>query len=55
MTVPSSDLVNENEGDARFELSLDQPSCLPITIVARPQVRPIPEATGKLKLLSMCL
>jgi len=40
-------IVNENRGPVIIALSLDQPSCLPITIVARPQVRSIPSATGK--------
>ena len=41
MTVDNSSpyIVNENAGPVEFILLLDQPSCGPITIVARPQER----------------
>ena len=38
--------INENRGPVNISLSLDQPSCHPITIVATPQVRSPPSATG---------
>ena len=47
MTVVGSAFANENSGAANIMVSIDQPSCLPITIIARPQVRSIPSATGR--------
>ena len=47
MTVEESAFTNENSGAADIMVFIDQPSCLPITIIARPQVRAIPDATGK--------
>ena len=38
--------INENSGPVNISLSLDQPSVVPITIVATPQVRSPPSATG---------
>ena len=43
MTVQESIIVDENLGPANIPLSLDQSSCLPITIIAHPQIR---TATG---------
>ena len=40
-------LSNEHLGQANIGLFLDKPSCLPITIIACPQVRLIPDATGR--------
>jgi len=40
--------IDENRGPVNISLSLDQPSCRPTTIVATPQVRSPPSATGKL-------
>ncbi|XP_065903790.1 adhesion G-protein coupled receptor V1-like [Dysidea avara] len=37
--------INENSGPVNISLSLDQPSVVPITIVATPQVRSPPSAT----------
>lgn len=49
--------VNENEGQVDISLSLDQPSCFPINITARPQVLSIPDgaATGKLHMFKVCI
>jgi len=41
-------IYNENRGPVNITLSLDQPSCRPITIVARPRVRPTPSATSNI-------
>ena len=38
--------IHENIGPVNISLSLDQPSVVPITIVATPQVRSPPSATG---------
>ena len=38
--------VNENISPVTISLSLDQPSCVPITIIATPQERTPPSATG---------
>jgi len=40
--------INENRGPVNISLSLDQPSCVPITVIARPQVRSPLSATGKI-------
>ena len=40
--------VDENRGLADVPLELDQPSCLPISIIVYPKVRPIPDATGNI-------
>lgn len=39
-------IVNENESLILINLLLNQPSCHPITIIANPQERPLPSATG---------
>ena len=51
VSVPKSELVNENEGQVNIGLSLDQPSCIPITIIAHPRVTSMFQATGRLKQL----
>ena len=38
--------VNENISPFIISLTLNQPSCVPITIVATPQERSPPSATG---------
>ena len=38
--------ITENSGLVNISLSLDQPSVVPITVVATPQVRSPPSATG---------
>ena len=45
--VQESVTREENLGTADIPLFLDRPSCLPITIIARPQVRSEPDATGR--------
>lgn len=47
VTVQESVTREENLGTANIPLFLDRASCLPITIIAQPQVRPEPDATGK--------
>ena len=39
-------MVNEDEGPVNITILLDQPSCVPVTVIARPQVRSPPSATG---------
>ena len=39
-------VVGETDGAVNITLMFDQPSCQSITIIARPQVRSIPDATG---------
>lgn len=39
-------VVDETDGAVNITLMFDQPSCQSITIIARPQVRSIPDATG---------
>ena len=47
-------MVNENVGQVNIALSLDQSSCIPVTIVARPTVRiGRPAVTGKPKILTI--
>ena len=46
-TIPY--IVYENEGSVNITLLLDQPSCHPIIIIANPQERSPPSATGKIK------
>ena len=41
-------IVNEDEGLVNITILLDQPSCVPITVIARPQVRSPLSATGKI-------
>lgn len=40
-------VVDEDIGSVNVTLLLDQPSCLPITVIARPQESPSRSATGK--------
>ena len=48
MTVDDSMryMVNEDEGLVNITILLDQPSCVPITVIATPQERTPPSATG---------
>ena len=52
VTVTVNDSVNyvvdETDGAVNIALMFDQPSCRPVTIVAHPQVRSIPDATGNI-------
>ena len=38
--------INENSGSVNIIVLLDRPSCHPITVIANPQVRSPPSATG---------
>ena len=47
--------VNENEGPVNITLLLDQPSCGPITIIARPQERSSDDAaSGNIIHVALC-
>ena len=52
MTVTVSNganyVVDETDGAVNITLMFDQPSCQSITVIARPQVRLIPDATGNI-------
>ena len=39
-------VVDETDGAVDITLMFDQPSCQSITVIARPQVRSVPDATG---------
>lgn len=41
-------MINENGGPVDITLLLDQPTCVPITIIGRPQERSPPTATGNI-------
>jgi len=41
-------MVNEGEGLVNITILLDQPSCVPVTVIARPQVTSPLNATGKI-------
>lgn len=45
-------VVNETGGAVNITLMFDQPSCQSITVIARPQVRSIPDATGSTSCLT---
>lgn len=48
--------MNENEGLINIALLLDRPSCRPITMIASPQERSIPSATGDMGMYNvLCL
>ena len=47
ITVQESVTREENLGTADIPLSLDRASCLPIIVIALPQVRKEPDATGR--------
>ena len=46
-------IVNENEGSIDVTLLLDQPSCRPIVIIASPQERSSPSATGNVDICNV--
>ena len=41
-------VVEETDGLVNITLMFDQPSCRPVTINAHPQIRSMPDATGKI-------